>query len=87
MLPMRVDRISTHLWPRPCWLVPQVLQAHTVDFPFFTNFWPRPGEALRVDTMLQQRAIQASRAQACGWALPLLRGGKPACGHSCLYSS
>ncbi|KAI3431739.1 hypothetical protein D9Q98_004781 [Chlorella vulgaris] len=40
--------------------VRQVLKAHMVDFPLFTNSWPRDGGNFSLDTMLPERPIQLS---------------------------
>lgn len=38
----------------------QILQAHLVDYPFFTNFWPPAGGAQTVQNMLDGRTLTVS---------------------------
>lgn len=38
----------------------QIVRAHMVDFPFFTNFWPPPGGLQLVNNMLDGRELSVS---------------------------
>lgn len=57
-------------------LTVQIMQAHMVDFPFTTSYWPATGTKT-VNAVLAGRKLTVGLAGGAAWAWSVCRAGTP----------